>query len=148
MKPNKLSEAKIEELLQRITDGDSLATIVKGEQWPSYRSILRRIEADPEFRQRYDRARAVQAERWADEIVNMADEAIGKPQEVVSAIRNAIDARKWVASKLLPRKYGDRPTEVNVATQVNVCLVPIEKQREIQERTQKLLKDMRENGGT
>ena len=75
----------------------------------------------------------------ADLIVEMSDEAIGQPQEIVTAIRNAVDPRKWVASKLLPKKYGDRPSEVNVATQVNVCLVPIEKQLEIQARTQKLL---------
>ena len=32
--------------------------------------------------------------------------------------RVKIDARKWIVSKLLPKKYGDRPDEVHVSTTV------------------------------
>jgi Bacteriophage Sf6, terminase small subunit-like len=51
-----------------------------------------------------------------DEIVEIADNAT--PQDAHVA-RLKVDARKWVAAKLLPKKYGDRPAEVNVNTQIN-----------------------------
>ena len=53
----------------------------------------------------------------ADEIVEIADNAT--PQDAHVA-RLKVDARKWVAAKLLPKKYGDRPAEVNVNTQINL----------------------------
>jgi hypothetical protein len=72
----------------------------------------------PEFSEQYARAREEQAETLADEIVALADE---DPVQVVDDKgiarvdsawvtwqKNRVDARKWVASKLKPKKYGDR----------------------------------------
>ena len=59
----------------------------------------------PEFAEQYARAREVQAETLADEIVSIADED-GDPQRQ----RLRVDARKWVASKLKPKRYGDKVT--------------------------------------
>src|SRR5438477_12673110 len=72
--PPELTEQQADELLQRITDGDSLLIILQSDgNWPSYRTIFRRIESDSDFRDRYDRARAIQAERWADELITLSD---------------------------------------------------------------------------
>ena len=49
------------------------------------------------------RARAVQADHYADEIIEIVD----MEKDPVRA-RVRMDGRKWVASKLAPRKYGDR----------------------------------------
>jgi hypothetical protein len=91
----------------------------------------------PDFADNYTRAREEQADTLADEILAIADEA---PSEVVdekgvsrtdsgwvSWQRNRVDARKWVASKLKPKKYGealkvggdkDNPLAVTVGTEV------------------------------
>jgi hypothetical protein len=74
----------------------------------------------------------------ADEIVEIADNAT--PQDAHVA-RLKVDARKWVAAKLLPRKYGDRPAEVNVNTQVNLASISVEDQQRLQRRRQELLKE-------
>jgi len=73
----------------------------------------------------YARAREAQAEVLADEIVEIADDssedfifAEGEDQdgkgakkyvnkEYVKRSALRVDARKWVAAKLLPKKYGD-----------------------------------------
>src|SRR5437868_5130635 len=60
-RPPELTDKQIDELLQALTDGAPLSSIVEGDEWPSYRSIFRRLERDDEFRRRYDRARAIQA---------------------------------------------------------------------------------------
>ena len=59
------------------------------------------------FSAHYAHAREAQADCWADEIVAMADDAPAD-HEVLAKVRLQIDARKWVASKLLPCKYGYR----------------------------------------
>ncbi len=51
----------------------------------------------------------MRAEAWADEVVHLADEALEADNATqVQATRLALDARKWVASRLLPKKYGER----------------------------------------
>ncbi len=53
------------------------------------------------FRAIHARAREIQAETHADEIINIADH-----EEDISRAKVMIDARKWTASKLKPKKYG------------------------------------------
>jgi hypothetical protein len=57
------------------------------------------------FREQYELARRLQAEAYADEITMIADDA---EPGTVQVQRLRVDARKWVASKLKPKKYGDR----------------------------------------
>ena len=54
---------------------------------------------------RYAQAKSVQSEREADIILDIADNATNQDYQVA---RLRVDARKWVASKLLPNKYGDK----------------------------------------
>ena len=78
-------------------------------------------------------------EKWVDDIVAMSDAVIGQPQEIVTATRNAVDARKWVASKLVPRVYGDQAQGITIHNQTNVMVITEEKQRELQEIRRRLL---------
>ena len=84
---------------------------------------------DTELRDRYARAREIQADRMAEEIVEIADDATndfmekrGKDgrkkvefnSENVNRSRLRIDTRKWLAGKLKPKVYGEKQTvEVN-----------------------------------
>ncbi len=52
---------------------------------------------------RYARARGEQADFYADEIITIADT---EPDAAIARVR--IDARKWAASKLRPKVYGDK----------------------------------------
>lgn len=61
-----------------------------------------------EFRQGYARARELQAMRWAEEVLSIADDGTLYPQDR----RIRVDTRKWLLSKMLPRIYGGK---VNVA---------------------------------
>jgi len=84
---------------------------------------------DPEerqgFRDLYARAKQVQAEILADEIIEIADDGRNDfvervsgdgtvrlvfDKENVQRSRVKLDARKWLLSKLLPKKYGHRAT--------------------------------------
>jgi hypothetical protein len=141
-RPPTLTDAQVDELLQRLTDGAPLSAIVQDSEWPSYRSIFRRLEKDDDFRQRYDRARAIQAERWADELITLANSVPEDATiEQIAATRLKIDTLKWIIGKRLPKLYGDSPSSsINVtSTTHNYLVVSEERQKEIQERTRKLL---------
>ena len=141
-RPPELTDKQIDELLQALTDGAPLSSIVEGEEWPSYRSIFRRLEKDDDFRKRYDRARAIQAERWADELITLANSLReDATAEQIAATKLKIDTLKWIIGKRLPKLYGDAPSSsISVtSTTNNFLVVTEERQREIQERTHRLL---------
>jgi hypothetical protein len=80
---------------------------------PHIGTVLRWVSQNAEFREQYAKAREIQAETLADDIVTIAD----GPTEGDDSIKTArdrlrVDSRKWVASKLLPKKYGDKQTTV------------------------------------
>ena len=63
----------------------------------------------------------MQVEYWAHEIIEIADDTSGDltinehgervvDHENINRARLKIDARKWLMSKLHPRRYGDRVT--------------------------------------
>jgi hypothetical protein len=78
-------------------------------------------------------------EKWVDELIPMTDKVIGQEMAIVTATRNAIDVRKWVASRLMPNQYGDQPSGVTVNNQTNVMVVSEERLRHLQEVRRKMI---------
>jgi len=117
----------VRKLCEEIMLGKSLDRICREDpRMPSKRTILKWL-ADPAnsaFRERYYNARRVQAELRVDEIFDIADDSSRdyKPvydengniirydpdNEHIQRSRVRVDTRKWYASKMLPRIYGDR----------------------------------------
>jgi hypothetical protein len=74
-----------------------------------------------------------------DQVVPMSDAVIGEEMAIVTATRNAVDVRKWVASKLMPNQYGDQPTTVSINNQTNVMVLSEERSRHLQEVRRKMI---------
>lgn len=102
-RPSSFSEEIADDICQRIADGKSLRSICSHEGMPSRESVRRWLADNENFRGQYARAREEQADYYADEIIEIADLA-EDPQKA----RVQIDARKWKASKMAPKKYGDK----------------------------------------
>jgi hypothetical protein len=108
----------------RIAEGESLREIVRSEGMPDRTTIYDWLLKDADFAHQYARAREEQADTLADEIVAIADEQ----PEIIAVVdkktgaliehkldgaflqwqKNRIEARKWTAMKLRPKKYGDK----------------------------------------
>lgn len=105
------SRAETEELAARIlggiAEGKSLRALLREPGTCSMRTFFMWLRADRDLHALYVRAREAQAEGYADEIADIADQAAGLDAAGVNAARLRVDARKWIAAKLLPRKYGD-----------------------------------------
>lgn len=120
-RPTDYNEAIADLICERIADGESLRAICREDAMPSKASVFRWLSIHSTFSDQYARARAEQAETYADELTAIADEQEYEKVEVdgvpvavkfdsVAVARNRlrIDTRKWVASKLKPKKYGDK----------------------------------------
>ena len=97
-----------DEVLSEIMKGRSVMDICGPDRdsWtPGERTFYKHLAESPEFAQKYARARDVQAHREFDEIRQIAD--LATPEDVQVA-RLRIDARKWRASKMAPKVYGEK----------------------------------------
>jgi hypothetical protein len=111
-------------ICEQIAQGMSLNRICKQDGFPSKVSVFRWLldESLVEFRNQYAQARDMQAQGWSDDIIEIADdgendtyiamvddEAVIKTNfDNIQRSKLRVDARKWVLSKLLPKKYGDK----------------------------------------
>ena len=103
----KYSEDVMDEILRRISHGETLTKACASDpDFPAPPTVIDWVhENRHNLAERYARARDRQLERWADEVVDKADEAT---PETAHAVRLALDNRKWLLSKLKPQAYGER----------------------------------------
>ncbi|MGN7766981.1 terminase small subunit protein [Stenotrophomonas sp. 22692] len=122
-RPSKYSQQLADGICDLLVDGKSLRTICSTAKMPSRSTVIRWLAENEAFRNQYARARELQADTLAEEILDIADKAVlgerlkkdgkGKVLErqtgdMVERSKLMIDARKWYAGKLQPKKYGER----------------------------------------
>jgi len=119
------------QICERIADGQSLRKICRDEEMPDKATVLRWLACEDraDFRALYAKARELQADSYVDDVVDIADTPIEatttvekevavdkvlqpttetRTADAVDRSRLRIDARKWAASKLAPKKYGNK----------------------------------------
>lgn len=104
-RPTVFSDDLADDICAKLAEGKSLASICRENNMPSIRSVYGWLRVYPEFLQAYTRAREDQADTMADIMTDIADTATA---DTVQQARLRIDTRKWIASKLKPKKYGDK----------------------------------------
>ena len=112
-RPSTFNAAAAAAICDRIMDGESLRHICTDDAMPNKITVLKWLGQNAEFAAQYARAREEQAEGFADEMQAIADDPILDPAD--KKVR--IDARKWIAAKLKPKKDGDR---IEIDQTVNV----------------------------
>ena len=115
------------EVLARIAEGESLREICRSlseKGCPTASRFTQRVLAgDEPFATLYVRARELQAEAWADEILRDAEDSSkdtttrtdragneydAPDHEWIARSRLIVDTKKWLLSKLKPGKYGEK----------------------------------------
>jgi terminase small subunit-like protein len=121
-RPSEYTEEQAIEICSRIAEGQSLVAICRDDGLPDVRTVYRWLAAREEFCQMYTRAREDQADTLADQIIDIADTPVagiktktdgdGKVEtiegDMIEHRRLQVEARKWIAAKLKPKKYGER----------------------------------------
>jgi hypothetical protein len=117
-RPTKFSQELADQICQRVATTSFGLVKICEEFEIDYATIKRWLISNPEFCAKYEKAKQDQCDVLADEIMTIADNKdddytqgefgkVGNSTNVARA-RLQIDARKWIASKLKPKKWGDK----------------------------------------
>jgi len=103
------------QVLEAIANGDSLTTaLTRVSPQPSYAWAKLQLRNNHELKIAYQQAVEDRADRLAEELMELADtsmpENLDGPSRSawVQQMRLRIETRKWAASKLKPKTYGER----------------------------------------
>jgi hypothetical protein len=103
-RPTDYTEDLVNSICERIADGESLKHITDGADMPSRVTVHAWLIKHPSFLNKYEAAREMQADVYADEMEEIARDTTLDVQRA----RLIVDTRKWVAAKLKPKKYGEK----------------------------------------
>ena len=112
MKATAKTEAKVdwrtpefaEVVLDAVAGGMSLKEVCDTNDLPKT-TVLRWLSN--EYLDQYACALRARADMQAEEIIEIADKTYTTNEELTAA-KMRIDARKWLMSKMAPKKYGDK----------------------------------------
>lgn len=111
-------------ICEELIEGASLRAICLADDMPNAATVCRWLGKHEDFREQYAHAREAQADTLTDEMLDIADDGSNDWMEkkngqgdvigveyngdAVQRSRLRIDTRKWYASKLAPKKYGEK----------------------------------------
>lgn len=116
------TQAHADAICDRLISGESLRTICADETMPSASAVFKWLRDRPDFAQQYARAREAQADAFVEDILEIADNGLNdwmerRGDEDAGWVANGehmqrsrlrVDARKWLMSKMAPKKYGEK----------------------------------------
>jgi hypothetical protein len=103
-RPSDYTQELADSICARLAEGMSLRTICKADDMPDASTVFRWLRTKEDFCEQYTRAKEESTEALSEDMLEIADDKDGDPQRD----RLRIETRKWLASKLKPKKYGDK----------------------------------------
>lgn len=123
-RPSDYTPELADEICARLAEGVSLRSVCKADDMPDASTVFRWLRKNEDFRQQYVRAKHEAADAMSEEIQDIADDGTndwmekfdkdGKSigwelnGEHVQRSKLRIDSRKWLMSKMAPKRYGDK----------------------------------------
>jgi hypothetical protein len=103
-----MSKDQIPAILESMSLGDSLRKSCEGAG-VSPNTFLHWVDADKELLVQYTHARARMLDAQAEALEDISDQAVNAESAIkVAGLKLKSDNRKWLLSKLSPKKYGDK----------------------------------------
>lgn len=101
-----------------------MRTVCLDDDMPAASTLFLWMQKHPEFLEQYTRAKEESADALVEEMLDIADDAANDWMERhdrdgnnigwqangdhINRSRLRVDTRKWIASRLKPKKYGDK----------------------------------------
>jgi SHS2 domain-containing protein len=112
------TQEHFDRIWDEMAKGRSLKSICNDEGMPTERTVMRRVAADDVLCQQYARAMEQRADAIFDGMLDIADNTEkdmitledGREivdHNVIGRDKLRIDTRKWILSRMNPKKYGD-----------------------------------------
>lgn len=121
-RPSMYSQELADKVCAEIALGGSMRAVCSIEGMPSLTTVFKWIRENKEFAQQYARATEERTEAMAEDILDIADDGSNdymtitkgsmtynvEDKEVTNRSKLRVDTRKWIMSKMKPKKYGDK----------------------------------------
>ncbi|MFD2677004.1 terminase small subunit protein [Camelimonas lactis] len=123
-RPTCYTQELADHICAELATGKSMRTVCRATDMPAMSTVFLWLRERRDFSEQYARAKVEAADALVEEIMDIADDATNDWMEThdkdgnavgyrlngehVQRSRLRIDARKWVAAKLKPKKYGER----------------------------------------
>jgi len=142
-RPSRYTKQLAAEICAELAQGNSLRTVCRQEKMPGPSTVFRWLSEKADFREQYARAKEESADALFEDLLDIADdgsndwmEKHGKDGESggyqlngehIQRSKLRVDARKWMMSKMKPKKYGDRiqqdvTVNVDAASKLNKAI--------------------------
>lgn len=106
-RPSSYSEAIADAICERLANGESLKAICAEDGMPGRETVRQWQAANEAFGAKCARAREAQADSEHDKMAEIEDRVLSGDLDPVAA-RVVLASKQWRASKLAPKKYGDK----------------------------------------
>lgn len=118
-RPTIYSPELADRICAELASGMSARSVCAAADMPSMQTFWRWLRESPEFRERYAHAKNESADSLVEQMLDIADDgtndfaeddegSVKFNHEHVQRSRLRVDTRKWIASKLKPKRYGER----------------------------------------
>jgi len=115
-RPTVYTQELADAICRELANGISLRSVLRGEGMPDGATFFKWMREIDGFSKQYEAAKEESADALIEDMLEIADEALPESKSgdakragaKVAAQRLRVDTRKWAASKLKPKKYGDK----------------------------------------
>lgn len=126
-RPTKYTDELADIICERLACGESMRSISRDESMPAMSTLFKWLREIDEFSQQYAIAKEESADALVEDMLDIADNQVeqpllvdGLPMQIdgkvvmvkdnvaVNHAKLRVDVRKWSASKLKPKKYGEK----------------------------------------
>lgn len=135
-RPSIYTQELADKVCQKIAEGFSMRTVCSPDEMPAIATVFRWLRDKEDFREQYARATEERTEAMSEDILDIADDGSNdlmtiqkgnqsyeiENKEVTNRSRLRVDTRKWLMSKMKPKKYGDK---LDVTSDGKVLPTPI-----------------------
>lgn len=116
-RPSTYTQELADNICEQLALGNSMRTVCAADEMPAMSTVFKWLRENESFSEQYARAKQESSDYMAEELADISDKALedayaGGENKAVNAIVNAhrmrIDTRKWLMSKMKPKKYGEK----------------------------------------
>jgi len=123
-RPTDYTPELADRVCELLVEGKSMRYISRMDGMPASATLFRWLREKEAFREQYAQAKVESAEAMAEDIIDIADDGTNDYMERMDEEGNAVgykfngehvqrsklrvDTRKWLMSKMMPKKYGDK----------------------------------------
>ncbi len=122
-RPSIYSQELADSICEQLALGNSMRTVCAADDMPAMSSVFKWLRENEGFSEQYARAKQESADYMAEELLEIADDGtndwmererpdgstfVALNNEHVQRSRLRVDTRKWLMSKMKPKKYGDK----------------------------------------